>query len=91
MNLQEFATYVFAILAGMGGVVPVVNWLKNKLNATGFWALLLTVVSSVVFGILSLWQNGDLLPGSVSWSNFSELVLTVFFASQVYYRLIKGE
>jgi hypothetical protein len=87
MNLQEWATYLLTILAGMGGIVPIVSWLKSKLNTTGFWSLLLTAVVSVVFGLLTLWKDGQLL--EASFENFFDIVLTLFFASQLFYRLIK--
>lgn len=89
MTLEQIAGYALMLLASAGGVVPLTNWLKEKIGASGFWALLLSAGVSVVAGILTLWEQGQLVPGSVSWGNLTETAFTVFFAAQVFFRLIK--
>lgn len=90
MDLQQIAELILPFATG-GGLVPVVNWLKGRLNLTGRMAWLLTAVIAVAVSFVVHWANGELLPGSVVWDNAGEVLIAVFGTSQAIYRALNSE
>ena len=84
-SILEFVEWIYPFIFG-GGVVPVINWLKSRLGVEGRNALALAAAVSFVAALMSHWLAGELLPGTVTWSNIGAVFLTLFYSSQVLYR-----
>ena len=82
MDLQQLA---ITILAAIGGVVPFTQWLKGTLGLNGWRALLLAATASTLGAILTLWADGQFLPGAAGWGNVVEVAVAVFLAAQGFY------
>jgi hypothetical protein len=74
-----------AIIAAIGGVVPFTQWLKGVLGWSGWKAFLLNAVLSVIGAVLTLWADGQLLPGTIGWENFLEVFMLVIGVAQGFY------
>ena len=94
-DLPEWWPFVVSlatlILTWIGGMysVPIITWLKRKLNLSGRWVYVLVGVFSFVIAILGMVIDGILAPGAVDWQNAGWLLTTAIVASQVEYRRIK--
>lgn len=86
MNQQlDLQTLAVMVLTAVGGVVPFTQWLKSRLGAKGWKALLLSAVASTIGAILTLWAGGEFLPGGAGWGNIVEVAIAVFLAAQGFY------
>ena len=80
MDFQD----VLSLLAGAVGV-PVINFLKGKLNLSGNAALALSLVVSVALAIAAISASGEFSPDGLF-----AIGAQVFAASQIVYRLINS-
>jgi len=91
MDLQTILMQVAVIITAVAGgaaVVPVVNWVKARLNLEGWSALALTAVVSLVIAVAELMAAGELDITTISPENLAPLFLMVLYASQKVYERI---
>jgi hypothetical protein len=89
--IQQWA-WVAVSLVGAVGLVPMVNWLKDKLGIQGGKAQLLAGAVATIVAILTLIVNGQLTPDNVSPEQFTAALILVWTASQeIYKRLTANE
>jgi len=81
----KLASGILTLLAGFGGFVPVMNWLKKMLNLSGRRAQLGAVALAVVFAILTGIAQGKLVPESFTAEQFVTTVGIVLAISQAEY------
>jgi predicted PurR-regulated permease PerM len=93
MEIQTILMQIAVIIAAIAGgtaVVPVVNWLKEKLNLSGFSALALTAVVSLVIALAELIAAGELDIISLTPETIAPMFLMVLYASQKVYERINS-
>lgn len=85
ISLQMIAAWAVSFLLG-GTASPVIEWLKNKLGWEDGNATILTAVASTLFAILSLWANGEILPGTLGFADFPSVLFLVGVGATVVFR-----
>lgn len=88
--VTQLAQIILALVAGIGAV-PLVNWLKTKLKASGTGALAVTAAVATIMAVAALIVEGQLTPGDVSWENAAAVFTLVFAASQARFRMLKDQ
>lgn len=84
----QVATIIVALIAGVGGTVPLVNWLKSVLNLSGRGAQLLAVGVSILFATATAIAQGFISPDTLTPENYATIILAVLTASQFEYSRI---
>ena len=82
--LVALATFLLGLFEGKG-VVPVVSWLKARLNTSGIWTIILAGLASLVFGALTVFAGGQITPEIFDTNHVLLIVGTVFMAGQAVY------
>lgn len=82
--LVALATFLLGLFEGRG-VVPVVGWLKARLNTSGIWTIILAGVVSLAFGALTVFAGGQITPEVFNMNHLLLIVGTVFMAGQAVY------
>ena len=82
--LVALATFLLGLFEGRG-VVPVVGWLKARLNTSGIWTIILAGVVSLIFGALTVFAGGQITPEIFNMNHLLLIVGTVFMAGQAVY------
>lgn len=85
LTLQLVASWLISVLSGSTASV-VIQWVKTKLGWENGNAWLLSAVGAVLFSFLSLWATGRLLPGTVGWGNFLDVLFLVGATSWGFFR-----
>ena len=91
MEAQEILYQVAVIITAIAGgaaVVPVVNWIKARLNLEGWGALALTGVISLVIALAELIAAGELNLFAITPEAIASTFLMVLYASQKVYERI---
>lgn len=86
--IVQIAGVLVSLVAGVG-VVPIVDWLKTTLNASGRWSQLLTVAVCTVVATVALMAEGQLAPEAVTAENAGIVFLAVLKASQAEYNRVR--
>ena len=89
--LLQASGIIIALVAGFGGTVPVVNWIKRRFSITGRGSQTLAVGVSVGFALATLVVQGVLAPETLTVDNMAVLFVAVFTASQAEYRRLKDK
>lgn len=84
----QVAALIVALIAGVGGTVPVVNWIKSALDLSGRAAQLLAVGVSILFATATAIVQGLISPDALTPENYATIILAVITASQVEYSRI---
>lgn len=77
------------LLAGWVFVIPAVNFLKSRLNLSGFSVQILAFIVATLFGIADILVSGQVTSSDIVWSNLPEIIGFIWFAAETRYRLIK--
>ena len=80
---------LISVLVGVIGV-PLVGWLKDKLNWKGRKVLLVAGLVSGVLAAVALFVSGEFTGASFTLEELPTTLALVFATSQVVYRLIAG-
>ena len=95
MLTWQVVTQVSVVVAGLaaGGTftVPVIRWIKSRLNTNGMWTNVLVWAFAVLVTLAIYIAEGSLAPGSVSPETWGLLVLAIVGQAEVRYRQIKDE
>ena len=86
-NIQQIAGLVLAII-GAVGLVPLVNWIKAKVNIDGGKAQIVAAAVAVIVAVASLLASGELNIETVTSDSFVAILLLVWTASQEIYKRI---
>ena len=76
---------VFQWLLGVIAV-PVINWIKTKLNLQDEGAMLLTFAASVVLGIVYMFLTGEFF--EINWADIADIAAKVLAAATLVYKLL---
>ena len=85
MTIQQVAAWLLAVLAG-GVASPVIEWVKTKLGWANGNAKILTAVAAVLFTLLTVWANGEILPGTIGWADAPVIFLVILEAASITFR-----
>jgi len=88
--IYQVAIIIVALLAG-GASVSLIKWLKGLLKVDGNWTLVLVAAVAAVITIATMIVEYTLVPGAVTLENFGTIMVAVFMASQVRYRMLLDE
>lgn len=88
--VRQIAIIVVTLVAGGPGLVWLVDRLKSRFGLSGDAVMLLAAALSAVAAVAGLVVDGVISPENMQPENLSEIALGVFFASQVYYRMIQS-
>lgn len=91
-ELETSLNLILALVAGQGGIVYIISWLKDALNAKDTWAWILTMIILALYTAITTVTTGLIDPKSVtSLSDGIIAFLTVLVASQAHYSSLKRE
>lgn len=85
MDIQQIAVWLLSFLSG-SVASPIIQWLKLRLGWNNGNAYILTIVAATLFAIVSMIASGELLPGSVTWSQFPAILFLVLQGAVVTFR-----
>lgn len=89
--VRQVAIIIATLTAGGPGAVWVVDQLKLALGFEGKRAWWLAVGVSFVAALAGAIVDGLISPETLAADNIAEITLGVFFASQAYYKMVKGQ
>ena len=82
--LVALATFLLGLFEGRG-VVPVVGWLKARLNTSGIWTVVLAGVVSLLFGAVTVFAGGQVTPDIFDTNHVLLIAGMLFMAGQAVY------
>ncbi len=82
---------IIVMLAGGVKSVPLLQWIKVRLNLTKGWSRVATVTLGVILAIAGLLVNGAITAASFAPELAVELFLAVLIASQSEYNRLKRQ
>jgi hypothetical protein len=88
--MVQIAVVVVALLGG-AATVPVVKWMKNALNTSGWQTIALAAGVALILTMAVAVLDGVIAPGTVTEANFGAVFVTLFVAGQVRYRQLRDE
>ena len=87
--ILQWATIGVNLISGVG-LVPLVNFIKTKLELNGRYAQLLTMVVVVIFTILNLILMGKITPELLTPEKIGQVLIAILLASQAEYQRLKN-
>lgn len=87
MTSEEFLTTIVPLLIGFLGM-PLIQFLKSKLNIESHWALLLTYAVSIVLGIAALFVSGEIALVDFTFENIMHVTGLIITAATAAYKLL---
>jgi len=88
-QVVQIANMVIALIVAFGGIVPIVSFLKDKLNTPPRYSQMLAVGVCVVYTILSMILQGVIAPESLTMANMGTTFVAVLTASQAEYQRVQ--
>lgn len=88
--VSQIAIVVIGLFGG-AATVPVIRWLKMKLNTDGGQTLALAAGFSVLLTLAAAIVEETITPGAITADNFGVLFLVLFAAGQARYRQLRDE
>jgi hypothetical protein len=87
---QDNVLLVINAVIGLIGV-PIVDWVKGKLNVDGKLAVLLTVIVSIALGFGVAFTSGQISGDIVSVDQVSQGSITVFAFATLFFKALQKE
>ena len=88
-QVVQVANMIIALIVAFGGIVPIVNFLKDKLNTPPRYSQALAVGVCVVYTLLSMIVQGAVAPESLTMANMGTTFVAVLTASQAEYQRVQ--
>lgn len=87
-HIVQVAGLVLSLIASFGGIVRLIQWLKEKLGTHGIQTIFLKAVVVTVFTILNLIVQGVLTPDAITWANATAVFILVWTAVNEHYQTL---
>ena len=87
---EDNVLLVINAVIGLIGV-PIVDWVKGKLNVDGKLAVLLTVIVSIALGFGVAFTSGQISGDIVSVDQVSQGSITVFAFATLFFKALQKE
>lgn len=89
--LRQLAIIISTLAGGGAGAYVLVKWLKEVLNLSGKLVMVLAGIVSLILAVAGMVAAGELGISPINEENLSEIVIAIFFASQVIYFTIRNQ